>query len=150
MDYPKMHERGYEFSCRLIDEFRSQAPADDAERHIWWQLFDAGYSIGANASESDDAESGQDFIHKFLISLKEARETLYWLRLLAYATRKDVARTTRVRRLYEEGDEITAVLVSSIRTKKARERQKTADRKAEKKTRPAARATKEFWFNVPD
>jgi four helix bundle protein len=86
MGHKKMSERGYEFACRLIDGFRAQKPADDAERRIWWQLLDSGYSIGSNASESDDGESGRDFIHKFAVSLKEGRETLYWLRLLAYAS----------------------------------------------------------------
>jgi four helix bundle protein len=148
MDYPKMHERGFNFSCRLIDEFRSQKPADDVERRIWWQLLDSGFSIGSNASESDDAESGADFIHKFLVSLKEGRETLYWLRLLAYATRNDGPRTTRVRRLYGECDEIVSVLVSSIKTKKARERQ-TRQQKTQNKKRPNAPA-REFWFTVPE
>ena len=150
MEHKKTSERGFEFACRLIDEFRSQKPADDAERHIWWQLFDAGYSIGANTSESHDAESGIDFIHKFLVALKEGRETLFWLRLLAYASRHDAKRVTRVRALYKDCDQIVAILVSSIKTKKRREQQKAAQRKNATTGRRTKQAKTEFWFDVPD
>ena len=46
------------------------------------QVLRSGTSIGANARESQNAESKADFIHKLSISLKEADETLYWLELL--------------------------------------------------------------------
>lgn len=39
-------------------------------------------SIGANIAESLYSESKDDMIHKLAISLKEASETRYWLRLL--------------------------------------------------------------------
>ena len=120
MTLKKTSERGFEFSCRLIDEFRVRKPADDAERQIWWQLLDAGFSIGANASESGAAETDADFIHKFQVALKEARESLYWLRLLAYASPD---RVERVRSLYRQCDEIVAILVTSINTKRANRHQ---------------------------
>ena len=46
------------------------------------QLIRSGTSIGANIEEAQDAESTADFIHKMNISLKEARETNYWLKIL--------------------------------------------------------------------
>lgn len=49
------------------------------------QLIRAGTSIGANYCEADDAESKKDFRHKIGICKKEARETKYWLRMLAIA-----------------------------------------------------------------
>ena len=42
----------------------------------------AGTSIGANVSEAQAAQSRKDFISKMPIASKEARETLYWIRLL--------------------------------------------------------------------
>ena len=39
-------------------------------------------SIGANVEEAIAAQSKRDFLSKMSISLKEARETRYWLRLL--------------------------------------------------------------------
>ena len=49
------------------------------------QLLRSGTSIGANIAESQQAQSRPDFISKRNITLKEAVETNYWLRLL-YAT----------------------------------------------------------------
>lgn len=46
------------------------------------QILRSGTSIGANIAESIYAESTDDLIHKLHISIKEASETAYWLRLL--------------------------------------------------------------------
>ena len=46
------------------------------------QLLRSGTSIGANVEEAVGAQSSKDFISKFSIAYKEARETNYWLRLL--------------------------------------------------------------------
>ena len=43
----------------------------------------SGTSIGANINEALAGESKRDFVHKMSISLKEARETAYWLNLLS-------------------------------------------------------------------
>lgn len=46
------------------------------------QLLRAGTSIGANNAEATNAVSRQDFRAKSYIALKEARESLYWIKLL--------------------------------------------------------------------
>ena len=46
------------------------------------QILRSGTSIGANIAEANFAESNSDFIHKLKIALKEAGETLFWLRVL--------------------------------------------------------------------
>jgi four helix bundle protein len=46
------------------------------------QLLDAATSVGANLEEAKAGQSRADFIHKNAISLKEAREANYWLRLI--------------------------------------------------------------------
>ena len=46
------------------------------------QLLDSGTSIGANTEEAIGGSSRKDFINKFQIFYREARETRYWLRLL--------------------------------------------------------------------
>lgn len=45
------------------------------------QLLKSGTSIGANVREAQNAESKNDFIHKFKIAAKEADETIFWLQL---------------------------------------------------------------------
>jgi len=49
------------------------------------QLIKAATSIGANYAEANGASSKKDFKNKIFICKKEARETKYWLRLLALA-----------------------------------------------------------------
>jgi four helix bundle protein len=46
------------------------------------QILRSGTSIGANVEESIGCHSRKDFIAKYSIIYKEARETHYWLRLL--------------------------------------------------------------------
>ena len=46
------------------------------------QLLRPGTSIGANNAEATNAVSRQDFRAKSYIALKEARESLYWIKLL--------------------------------------------------------------------
>ncbi len=46
------------------------------------QLLRCGTSIGANLHEAEEAFSKKDFLYKVYVSLKEARETEYWLELL--------------------------------------------------------------------
>lgn len=45
------------------------------------QLLKSGTSVGANIFEAQSAESKADFIHKFKVAEKEAKETEYWLLL---------------------------------------------------------------------
>jgi four helix bundle protein len=47
------------------------------------QLLRSGTSIGANIEEAIGAQSRADFISKMSISYKEARETVYWIKLLS-------------------------------------------------------------------
>lgn len=49
------------------------------------QLVRSGTSIGANYQEANGASSKKDFRNKIYICKKEAKETMYWLRLLAKA-----------------------------------------------------------------
>ena len=46
------------------------------------QLLRSGSSIGANVAEAQRAQSRADFLSKMSIALKEANETMYWLRIL--------------------------------------------------------------------
>ncbi len=45
-------------------------------------MLKAGTSVGANLEEAQAGQSRADFVHKNSISLKEARESNYWLRLI--------------------------------------------------------------------
>jgi len=47
------------------------------------QLLRCGTSIGANIEEAIGGQSDKDFFSKITIAYKEARETRYWIRILA-------------------------------------------------------------------
>ena len=69
------------FAIRII-RFYSYLQKEKGEHVISKQLLRSGTSIGANARESNNAQSSADFINKLSIALKEADETAYWLELL--------------------------------------------------------------------
>jgi len=72
-------------------------------------------SIGANIAEARSAQSRADFISKMEIALKEARETDYWLTVLY---RLKDSPTHDQKALLQECNEITAMLVASVKTAK--------------------------------
>ena len=76
-----IRDKSFDFALVTIDLFkRLQA---DREFVISKQLLRSGTSIGANVEEATAAESKRDFIHKMALASKEARESMYWLRLLS-------------------------------------------------------------------
>ena len=77
-----IRERTFQFSVRIVRLCRYLEQERLASRRLLDQLLDAGTSVGANPEEARAGQSGKDFIHKNAISLKEARESRYWLRLL--------------------------------------------------------------------
>ena len=85
----------------------AKLPTDQPSKDIARQLSRAATAAGANYAEARGAESRQDFVHKLRIADKEARESQYWLRLIAA-------------RWDEHADELIAILTASVRTAVAR------------------------------
>ena len=81
--------------------------------HISRQLIRCGTSIGANAEEAQEGQTKADFIAKMCISRKEARETIWWLRL-AIATRKVTAE--EVNWELSEANQLLAMIKAAVRT----------------------------------
>jgi four helix bundle protein len=79
------------------------------------QLLRAGTSVGANVEEGQASQSRADFVSKYSIACKEARETLYWLRLIAAS---GLAAGDDLRALTTESNELVAILTTIV--KKAR------------------------------
>lgn len=109
-------ERLLEFSVSIIWLVNKlpKAPAGMAVAH---QLVKSGTSIGANFIEAQDASSTRDFIQKLSISLREARETWYWLKIIEKAK---LLSYEDIKKGLEECDEIIAILVKSINSSKAK------------------------------
>ncbi len=79
------------------------------------QVLRSGTSIGANVSESRNAQSTADFISKLSIALKEADETSFWIKSLyegGYIKEKEF------QSIHDDCVELIKILVSSIKTLK--------------------------------
>jgi four helix bundle protein len=106
-----IRERAFEFACRIVRLHRAVARHGTARR-LADQVLRSGTSIGANLEEAQGGHSKRDFIAKCRISLKEARETLFWLRLFA-AT--DLVQANRITALMSEANELVAILTTIVK-----------------------------------
>jgi len=79
------------------------------------QLLKSGTSVGANVEEAMAASSRRDFLHKMTIASKEARETVYWLRLL---DESDLMPDIDVGAELEDALELVRLLTSIVKTTK--------------------------------
>ncbi len=76
-----LSERFLKFAVAII-KFLKSIPRSIENDVIRYQLAKSSSSIGANYEESQAASSKADFYNKIKISLKESRETRYWLRII--------------------------------------------------------------------
>ena len=80
------------------------------------QLVKASGSMGANYIEANESLSKKDFLMRSKISRKEAKESVYWLRLIHETnTLKNEKETLR---LIQEGNELKKILSSIIEKSK--------------------------------
>ena len=102
-----IRERTFEFSVQVVLFFRQLSTAHESTRLIAKQLLDAATSVGANIEEADGGQTKPDFRAKIAVARKEAKETVYWLRLLA-AT--DPPLRPKVLMLLDEANQIAAII----------------------------------------
>jgi len=109
-------ERLLEFAARIV-KLGGALPQSTVGKHICLQLIRSGTSLGANYEEARGAESKADFIHKLGISLKELRETRYWLSIIV---RTALVPPKRMNEIMREADSLCRILGRSILTAKQR------------------------------
>lgn len=100
-----LEERTAIFAEKIV-ELCKRSPKNEVTKPIIGQLIRSGTSIGANYCEANGASSKKDFKNKIYICKKEAKETKYWLRILAKAAEelKDECRV-----LWQESQELTLI-----------------------------------------
>lgn len=74
-------DKSFDFSVRIVKLYKYLIKRDKDLKSLYDQILRSGTSIGANVSESQAAASQTDFRNKLRISLKEAYETEFWLKL---------------------------------------------------------------------
>jgi four helix bundle protein len=119
-DKPRaIRERTFAFALEIVSLCqRLEKKSSDVYRTLGRQLLRSGTSIGANVEEAQAGQSRADFVSKYSIALKEARETIYWLRLLRESSENP---DRDYESLLREADEIARILGSIIVSSKRRD-----------------------------
>jgi len=81
------------------------------------QILRSSISVALNYSESKEAESVKDLIHKWKIALKELRETHTNLRIIE---KLELCDSVMSRPLLKETDELIRIFVSSVKKLRSR------------------------------
>jgi four helix bundle protein len=105
-----IYERVFEFACRVVRMDRALSRSRTVNRNAMRQLVRAATSVGANLEEAKAGQNRADFHAKLRIALKEARESHYWLRLIAATG--DARIRERVSPLAEEANSLVAILTT--------------------------------------
>jgi four helix bundle protein len=112
----ELSERLLDFGVRVIKVVEAM-PGTLVGRRIGDQLLRSGTSVGANYEEARAAESTADFVHKLQLSLKELRESYYWLVLLSKAK---TLPQNKLEQLINESHQLRAILSKAVATAKGR------------------------------
>ncbi len=112
MNKDDMIQRTKSFATRVVKLYRSLPASRDAQI-IGQQVFRSGTSVGANYRAACRGRSKADFISKLGITLEEVDESLYWMELLIETK---IIKIDRLHPLMKEADEITAILVTTIKS----------------------------------
>lgn len=101
-----IQQKSFEFAIRIVNVYKL-LQSEKKEYVLSKQLLRSGTSIGANIEESIGGQTEKDFFSKITIAYKEARETMYWLKLLS-AT--DYLTTEQATSLLKDAEEICKIL----------------------------------------
>lgn len=106
-----IQDKSFQFAVSTVKLY--QELIEKKEFVISKQLLRAGTSIGANIEEAIAGQSKRDFLAKMNISLKESRETNYWLRLLKESNLVDINLEPNLKESQEILKIITAIVKST-------------------------------------
>ena len=108
-----IQQKSFAFAIRIVNSYK-YLQTEKKEFVLSKRLLRSGTSIGANVEEAIGGQSKKDFIAKISISYKEARETMYWLKLLKATFYLDEKEADSISRDAEElCKTLSSILVSS-------------------------------------
>jgi four helix bundle protein len=110
-----IRDRAFAYACGTGKLALTINPHSGA-RAVVDQLLKSGTGVGANLEEAKAASSKREFIRYVEIALREARESVYWLRL-CLALRLGPA--DAVDTLRNEGEQIARILAAIVLKAKA-------------------------------
>lgn len=107
-------KKSFDFALKIIELYKSLI-SNHKEYELSKQVLRSGTSIGANSEEAVGAQSTKDFISKFSIAYKEARETNYWLRLLKESSYIEQSKAEILLRDCKEIEKIISAIILSAK-----------------------------------
>jgi four helix bundle protein len=111
----ELKDRTKRFALRIM-KLVDALPRSVSGRAIANQLVRAGTSVGANYRAACRGRSKAEFASKLGVALEEADECCFWFELVMDG---QLLPRTKVEPLHKEADELTAILVASVRTLRA-------------------------------
>ena len=105
-----LEERTFGFArdCRLLI---SQLPKSIPNYEDSKQLVRSSGSVGANYIEANEKLGDKDFIFRLKIARKEAKESVYWLKLLQST---NPAKESEIAEILQEAQELRKILSAII------------------------------------
>jgi four helix bundle protein len=109
-----VQKKSFDFAVNVVNLYKNLSKTNDSI--ILKQLLRSATSIGANIQEGSAGQTKKDFITKMSIASKEARETLYWLRLLSETKYYSVD----LKNYYKDCDELVRILTKIVKTSQSK------------------------------
>ena len=110
-----LEERTFKFA-KAVRLFIKSLPDTIGNIEDAKQLVRASGSVGANYREGNEALSKKDFLFRLRISRKEAKESVYWLRLIHETN--NLKNKKEALRLIQEATELKKIFSSIIEKSK--------------------------------
>jgi len=120
-----IRERPFQYALRVVGLYQHLERQGGAGRIIGAQLLRSATSVGANVEEARTGNSRKEYAYRFDVAQRQAKESLYWLRLLAES---GVVPAARLDGLMAEADELIAIITTiCVRTKRTLKARAEAD-----------------------
>lgn len=104
-----LEQRALDFS-KEIYAYCKGVKQDTTNRPIISQVMRSAGSIGANYIEANDSLGKKDFAHRLRIARKEAKETIYWLKIF-----ESDSENSSCKQLIQEATELRNILSAIIK-----------------------------------
>jgi len=127
MDSKELQNKMKKFALRIM-KLVEALPDTKAGRVVGNQILRSATSVGANYGSACKARSKADFISKITVVEEEADETAFWLELIQES---NLINPNKVKDLYNEAKELTAIFTSSGKTAKMNSKLKNKNPKSD-------------------
>jgi len=108
---PDIVERTFRFAVQIV-KLVNALPKSVAGSVTARQLMRSGTSVGANVEEAQGSHSKKEFARRMGIARTEAREVLYWLRLVRES---EMISSERLTELINEADQLVRILITIVK-----------------------------------